>query len=175
MSLKRSLRHFALIKNTHFLWTSSASSVKYLKWSMSQGQTVSCGTFTPTSLYEKYRKIYTTCWTPILMWLPDPLTFQSLCIHPSVIIHHSEDWHAATFSLWFCVCVWGGGYLHIQSTFNGTSSEEALTMQLQVTLEGLLRVTWSDVLCGVSAEPMRKHLQDKRSWRKSNKETQSQY
>ena len=40
-------------------------------------------------------------------------------------------------------------------------------MQLEVGQEGLLAVTRSDVLCGVSEGPARKHLQNKRPW-KSN-------
>lgn len=97
----------------------------------------------------------------------------SLCFYlvTTLMILQGPSWYTQRSQLCLAICVCAL-YLHTQSISNGTSSEEAAwqcsnTMQLQVRPEGLLTVAWSDVLCGVSERPMRKHLQNKGPW-KSN-------
>lgn len=115
-----------------------------------------------------------TSWTPTLLRCDFLTYWPTVLLLCSSLCFKSPPWRFTHSSpCWLCVCVCVCLLcLRTQSTSNGTSSEEAVwqcsyTVQLQVTPQGLMEATWSDVLCGVSAGPMRKHLQNKRPW-KSN-------
>lgn len=75
-----------------------------------------------------------------------PIDLQSsLCVPLPVFSCSPKDSHRTPHDVWLCM------FSAHKSTFNGTSSEEALgqcnnTMQPQVTPQGLLEVTRSDVL-----------------------------
>lgn len=129
--------------------------------SVSQGQTVSIGKFTPSR--QSIKRVSVCTWLPqsqpsrgVTSW---PINLQSFLGSSLLLLSHHPDnplrptfVHTAALLCLVCVCVL---CLQAQSISNGTSSEEVVwqcsyTMQQQVRPQGLSKATRSDVLCGAS-------------------------